>query len=200
MTLYNIMGWGKGKTTSAIGMAIRALYNDEYVMFVQFLKDGQDGGLKALKWITEDECFNMGDFIYIPQGTKGLIKENCSRFWESVVKRIEIRQPDLVIFDELNVALDYNLFSPYTQDQMIEWIKLIAQDRDVYITGRINNYDLRHKMISISDVVSNCYCEKHSYNRQCPKCGMEYNPSYIYCPLCGEELKESNKARTGREW
>ena len=49
MTIYNITGWGKGKTTSAIGIAARALINDETVLFCQFLKDGNDFGINVLK-------------------------------------------------------------------------------------------------------------------------------------------------------
>ena len=193
------MGWGKGKTTSAIGITLRALYNKECVMFVQFLKDGQDSGLEFLNDLAEGNLYKIGSFIHLAQGTQGFTKENCLAFWKAVIEAIDIYQPDLIIFDELNVALDYDLFTPYTQEQMLTWLKTISANIDLYITGRINNHKLRHKMIEISDIVSNCYCESHNFNPKCKNCGMEFMENYTYCPVCGEKLTKRINGKKGRE-
>lgn len=194
MTIYNVMGWGKGKTTSAIGIAARALMNGEKVLFLQFLKDGKDCGIKALYTLGGEDL----RFIHLTQNTQGFEKADCSDFWSGCMQAIESECPDLVIFDELNVALDYGLFK-WTTDEMIDWLKLIASNCDVYITGRINNHQLRHKMIDLADIATNCYCEAHMYNRTCKKCGMDFNPHYDYCPICGSKLQKSLKAEKGRE-
>lgn len=194
MTIYNMMGWGKGKTTSAIGIAARALGNNEKVLFCQFLKDGNESALKVLN----SQNTNDLNFIYLKQNVEGFNLKDCSDFWNGCMEAIDNEQPDLVIFDELNVALDYNLFK-YTTENMIDWIKLIGSDRDVYITGRINNHILRHKMIDLADIATNCYCEAHMYNRTCKHCGMDFNQHYEYCPICGNKLQKSLKAKVGRE-
>lgn len=191
MTIYNVMGWGKGKTTSAIGISARALMNGESVLFCQFLKDGNDLGIDALRSI------NL-NFIYKKQDVKGFKLEDASSFWDECTQLIETYNPKLIIFDELNVALDYNLFK-WTTDEMMNWLKLIGADHDIYITGRINNHSLRHKMIELADIATNCYCEAHMYNRTCKKCGMDFNPHYEYCPVCGCKLEKSLKAEVGRE-
>lgn len=194
MTIYNICGFGKGKTTSAIGIAARALGNGEKVLFCQFLKNGKDRGLELLKAYDPAQL----GFKHLAQGTEGFNKEDCSEFWNECMKDIEKFKPNLIVFDELNVALDNSLFNSTTQE-MVSWIEYISQIADVYITGRINKHELRHQMIKISDIATNAYCEKHYYNVKCLKCNQEFTHYYKYCPLCGKELKQRQKAKAGRE-
>lgn len=200
MTIYNIMGWGKGKTTSAIGITARALMNNEKVLFCQFLKDGKDSGVRGLKYL--DSCIcpveDEYHFMHIYQGTKGFEISNCTAFWNKCMKAIDYFNPDLVIFDELNVALDYGLFDINSED-MVSRIKQLGIEQDIYITGRINNYKLRHQMIEMADIATNCYCEAHNYNLKCSKCGMEFPEEYLYCPACGSKLTQRTEARKGRE-
>ena len=192
MTLYNVTGWGKGKTTSAIGISVRALANEEKVLFVQFLKDGSDGGLRYLDYFNKD-------FTHIYQGTKGFNIENCERFWLRARQAIKNIKPNLVILDEMNVALDNNLLGK-TFEEIVEEIKELAKDRDVYITGRINNHYKRHKMFEISDIATNCYCVVHNYNASCIDCDKEYPRDFTFCPVCGRKLVQKDKAKKGREY
>lgn len=198
MTIYNITGWGKGKTTSAIGIAARALINDETVLFCQFLKDGHDFGIEGLKYLDEFISDYNSHFKHLHQDIKGFDKADCTEFWNKCVKEIEKFHPDLVIFDELNVALDYGLFEKSNED-IISWIKHLGTDRDIYITGRINHHKLRHQMIEIADIATNCYCEAHNYNLKCINCGMEFSQNYYYCPVCGKKLTKRVTAKKGRE-
>ena len=190
MTIYNITGWGKGKTTSAIGIAARALANGEKVLFCQFLKGVKDSGIELLK--------PYQGFYHLLQETKGYGKPDCSDFWDKCIEAIQTYKPHLIIFDELNVALDYGLFH-YSVEDIIAWLKIIANQHDVYITGRINKHKLRHQMIEMADIATNCYCEAHNYNAKCTTCGSEFPKDYFYCPLCGQELTKSIQAKEGRE-
>jgi cob(I)alamin adenosyltransferase len=185
-----MMGWGKGKTTSAIGIAARALGNGEKVLFCQFLKDGNDKGIEFLK--------QSDNFIHLVQKTQGFKKEEATDFYHKCLQKIKEVKPNFVIFDELNVAMDYQLIK-YSNESIMTDLLMINQDIDVYITGRINKHNLRHHMSELADIATNCYCEKHSYNKQCSHCGMEFNTHYNYCPICSKKLKESIKAQVGRE-
>ena len=197
MTIYNITGWGKGKTTSAIGIAARALGNEERVLFCQFLKSGWDKGITVLEEYA-DEYLCCDSFLHLYQGTEGFKKEDCTALWYECIQAIAQHKPDLVILDELNVALDNNLIS-IPNEEIIDYLKLMSKFTDIYITGRINNHKLRHQMFEISDIATNCFCEAHNYNTQCKDCGMEFSKDYKYCPICGKELTHSQKARVGRE-
>lgn len=192
MTLYNVTGWGKGKTTSAIGISLRALANEEKVLFIQFLKDGNDGALRYLDYFNKD-------FTHMYQGTKGFNIEDCSHFWLRAKQAIRNIKPSLVILDEMNVALDNNLLGKPFED-ILEEIQDLSKGMDIYITGRINNHYKRHKMFEISDIATNCYCEVHSYNARCIECDKEYPRDFTYCPVCGRKLVQKDKARKGREY
>lgn len=193
MVMYNITGWGKGKTTSAIGITARALANKESVLFCSFLKDGNDG---ALQLFSDMFRFN---FRHLKQGTEGFTLEDCTRFYNECMDEIERFDPDFIVFDELNVALDNNLIDDDILSIQTELIKL-SLDRDIYITGRINNHELRHQLMFLADIASNNKCEAHLYNRTCSSCGMEYRQDYIYCPSCGTILSDRLQAKKGREY
>ena len=196
LRIYLITGWGKGKTTSAIGIAARALANGENVLFCQFLKSGIDSGIKCLSDYSRD--FG-GEFKFISQNVSGFVRINCTNFWSECLKEIKEFKPALIIFDELNTALDYGLIDDNI-DNLFAQLKLISRDSDIYLTGRINNYIIRHQMIEFADVATNCYCEKHHYNHLCPSCSLEFMEDYNYCPSCGEKLVPRILAKKGREY
>jgi cob(I)alamin adenosyltransferase len=191
LTIYNITGWGKGKTTSAIGIAARAIANNEKVLFAQFLKDGTDLGIRML------QSYHIDDFKHIYQGTKGFKPENCELFMDKVVQETEKNHYDLVVLDELNVALDYELLDMSRAETLIDILNSVGTD--VYITGRINKHKLRHQMMDMADIATNCYCEAHNFNPKCMNCGLEFDKPYKYCPICGKKLTKSEPARKGRE-
>lgn len=186
--IYCHTGFGKGKTTAAIGLALRALANNEKVLFVQFLKDGNDGAIKELK--------KYENFTHIAQGTKGIKLEDCTKFYEKTLDYTcsDTEEYDLVIYDEINVAMDYNLLDT---PRVIK--DLPYNVYDICITGRVNNHSLRHKLYEISDIATNFYCETHKFNKVCSNCGIDYSNKFVYCPACGKKLPKSKEFRVGRE-
>lgn len=197
MTTYNITGWGKGKTTSAIGIAARALMNNERVLFVQFLKDRVDLGIKALERLNQNDFYNH--FLYLPQGTRGLVKEDCTKFWEDIKQVIDRGGYNLIVLDEFNVAIDHDLIDEPI-NEIITYLKMQGlKGVDIYITGRLNNHKIRHQMLAASDVFTNCFSGKHVFNKGCNSCGMEFSRHYEYCPMCGVKLDGGIEAKAGRE-
>ena len=190
--IYNITGYGKGKTTSAIGIACRALYNNESVLFVQFLKENIDGGVRLL-----NDCFE-GQFNLLCQEHKGFNKINCEKFFNEVLDRIKEVEPDLIVLDELNIVIDNCLLD--CPEQAIETIKNAAPNADLYITGRINNSVIRHYLMTEADIASNCFSENHSYNAYCAECKQEFPNRFDYCPQCGSRLEGKKEAVRGREF
>ena len=205
MTIYCIYGWGKSKTTGAIGISMRALANGEHVLFTQFLKDGKDLGLNLLKRYNESVDNEIyGRFKYLPQGLKGLDlsdKSTDTAEFYNVVKAEAISgKYSLVILDEINVAQDYRMLGIADKELLAFIQDLNRRNIDVYMTGRLNRHDLRHLLTSAADIASDIHCEAHSFNKACRRCGMEFTPHYTYCPICGQELINGHKAREGREF
>jgi len=95
-------GDGKGKTSAAIGTAIRAIGHGKKVIIIQFLKKGEYGEVKALRDAgVEVYQFGSGEFVFQPT------EEDFRRAEEAVNFALEkMREnPFLLILDEINVAL-----------------------------------------------------------------------------------------------
>lgn len=188
--IYSTYGFSKGKTTSAIGITARALANGERVLFAQFLKDFKDGGVHFLH--------DSSTLHWMAQGTKGFTKEDCNEFGELVFQDVINNKYDLVVLDEVLVALDndlidYNLFSDIINYCTVNNI-------DVYLTGRINNGRLRHQIEELSDIATDMRSDRHCFDKLCSGCNRTYPHYFKFCPNCGEELPNSIQARKGREY
>ena len=189
--IYSTYGFSKGKTTSSIGTAARALSNGEKVLFVQFLKDRNDGALKLL----EDAS---PSFDWLVQGTKGFDKEDGNLFAEQVFQEIINQKYDFVVLDEILVALDNNLLDLNLFSDIINYCSV--NGIDVYLTGRITNGQLRHQIEELSDIATDMRNDRHCFDKLCKTCNRTYPYYFKYCPNCGAELPPNTLARKGREY
>lgn len=188
--IYSIYGYGKGKTTASVGLAIRALANDDSVTFVQFLKDGNSSEVEILKKLgavcmsTETDGFNYDTTT----------EDAC---WY-LANYVQSYSPNLLILDEILVAYDLG----YVTLQQIEEIvgNCIANNIDLCMTGRVDCKNKRKEINRLSDIVTNSYAVAHWYNKQCPKCHQEFNHYYRYCPNCGVGLKGGEEPKKGRDF
>lgn len=148
-------GNGKGKTTAAFGLAVRALYADKKVYIGQFIKSMKyhETGLdKDFDKITIEQygrdCFINND----PEEED--IKLALDGFEK--VKEVLKSDYDVVILDEVSVALYYKLFSV---DQLIEILDQRSEKTEVILTGRYAP-DL---LIDYADLVTEMKEVKHYY-------------------------------------
>ncbi len=148
-------GEGKGKTTSALGMAVRAVGNGLKVVMIQFLKtSNRYGELKGAQKLTPGfEIVQMGPECVRLQNDPSADKE-CIGCMECHVDRDNPRvsdleaarhalefaekcvsggEYDLVILDEINYAVDFNLLSA---DEVISVLKKKGEAVEVVLTGR----------------------------------------------------------------
>ena len=112
-------GNGKGKTTASIGLGIRAIGAGKKVLLVQFLKDGKSSELKIIKNIKnfDFKCFGRSGTLSpkdVGEEDKTLVKRGL----EFVKKNF--KKYDIIIMDEINVALKLRLIS---QKNVIDLIK-----------------------------------------------------------------------------
>ncbi len=152
-------GDGKGKTTAAIGLAIRAAGAGRKVFIGQFLKSGEYSEHKALERFSdliEIKQYGRGCFIYgapededIKAAREGL---------NEVRDIINSGEYDLVILDEANIAVYYKLFEV---DELLKIVRSRPEHVEIVITGRMAD----HSLIDEADLVTEMKEIKHYYKK-----------------------------------
>ena len=100
-------GNGKGKTTAALGMVMRSLGHGYKVAIIQFIKGAWEPAEKAVlsKWENQLEFLAMGEgFTWDTQDRERDILK-AQQAWEKAVSFINILDYQLVLLDEVNIAL-----------------------------------------------------------------------------------------------
>jgi len=150
-------GNGKGKTTAALGLALRAAGAGLRVFIAQFAKGGQYSELKALArfedFITLRQ-FGAGCFI---SGKPMQADIDAARQGLAAVKKaVASGSYDVVILDEANIATFYNLITP---DELLAVIEERPPEVELIITGR----NAHEKIIARADLVTEMLDVKHYY-------------------------------------
>ena len=172
--LYIFTGDGKGKTTAALGQAMRSVGDGKKVLMIQFIKGPWPSG--------EDESFKRlaPDFELRKRGKGfvGILNDTLPReehekaareALSELVRETESGKWDIVIADEINNAVDLNLIS---EDEVLRYIEVArAKNVDIIFTGRA----ARQKLIDAADLVSEIKDIKHPfYEGKKARRGLEY--------------------------
>ena len=162
-------GNGKGKTTAALGLALRALGWGKRVRVVQFLKQRATGELKGLAQFKNCEIRQFGGEGFVTGETVGPIDRRRAEegfIWAE--ETIRDRAVDLLILDEINVALHLNLLD---LDRVRDLIEGCPPEIELVLTGR----DAPPGITSLADYVSEIKEIKHPYrNGSTARKGVEY--------------------------
>ena len=165
-------GQGKGKTTAALGLAVRAAGHGLRVCFVQFAKGEWDcGERKAAERLSpqiEIHSFaapRWGDRSKAPEGTPWWqlppSEEDCNRAEQGIAfarEAVTSGQYDVVVLDEVFSALRYKLIS---LDQVMSLICAKSPRVELVLTGR----DAPEEVIAAADLVTEMQAVKHPYDR-----------------------------------
>ena len=197
--IYCIMGFGKGKTESAIGCTIRALQNGDDVLFVQFLKGGNSSEIQFFQDYARVHILTgQVSKITLPENLTTIDMCDSQHLFSTMANYIAKNKPKLVIADELLPSLDMGLITIEQVEYLI--LKCKEVESDLYMTGRIKSKALRNRIAELSDICTDAFCVKHSYNSHCKKCSKDWKAHYVYCPYCGNTLIKSRKAKLGRDY
>jgi cob(I)alamin adenosyltransferase len=150
-------GDGKGKTTAALGLALRAAGAGLRVFIAQFLKRGDYGEIKALKRFRDliaVEQYGTGRFIRGSPGPEDIAA--ARRGLERVREVIAAGHHAVVILDEANVACACGLFAPA---DLLDLITARPQGVEVVLTGR----NAAPEIIAGADLVTEMKMVKHYY-------------------------------------
>ena len=150
-------GDGKGKTTAALGLALRAFGAGLKVLILQFIKGGQTyGELDALKNFSPQIQIKQCGLGFTSQGDKSEHKKSAKETLNLARKEILFGEWDLIILDEINYAVKFNLIS---EAEMLELIKLRPPQLHLLLTGR----NATEKLIEIADLVTEMKLVKHPF-------------------------------------
>jgi len=154
-------GPGKGKTSAALGMAIRAIGHDMKVGVVQFVKGAMTTGEKAVFDRFPDliEFKPMGEgFTWDTQDrTRDIAVTRTA--WDEVKRMIADPSYAMVIADELNIVLRYD-YLPV--DEVLEELAAKPHMTHVIITGR----NALQELIDAADLVTEMTQVKHPFREQ----------------------------------
>jgi cob(I)alamin adenosyltransferase len=158
-----LTGPGKGKTTAALGTALRAVGQGLKVLMVQFIKGSWHyGELDAAKMLGEERL------KILPMG-RGFVKVGAEKPHPEDVRRVEeawqfargeilSERYDLVILDEINYAISYKMLAP---ELVVETLKNKPENVHVILTGRNAHPALQE----VADMVTEMREVKHPYQK-----------------------------------
>jgi cob(I)alamin adenosyltransferase len=163
-------GNGKGKTSAAFGLALRATGRGLKVCIIQFIKGGFDYGelyvadkLPGLRLMT----FGRGKFVSEKKPDKEDI-HLAEEALETAENAVRSREYDVIVLDEINVALDLKLIKT---ERVLQIIKDKPVQTELVLTGR----RAPKEIVEAADLVTEMVEVKHPYNKgfQARK-GIEY--------------------------
>ena len=161
--LHVYTGDGKGKTTAAMGLALRSLGHGNRVLVAQFMKRGNSGELKALRVFENARVMTAppiaGFTFRMTEEEKAVAREAQTAFAREAARAIEAFHPQTVILDELGMALSLGMVEKEAADALIEGA--LAQG-ETAVTGRTVPDELRER----ADYVSRIAAEKHPYETE----------------------------------
>ncbi|MEA1900408.1 MAG: cob(I)yrinic acid a,c-diamide adenosyltransferase [Thermodesulfobacteriota bacterium] len=152
-------GDGKGKTTAALGLSIRAAGAGLKVFIAQFIKKGNYSEIKALKKFSDlitVEQFGLGCFIRGKPTAEDI--EAARKGIKKIKSIVSSGNYKIVILDEANVAVKLGLFSV---EDLLDIIADKPEEVEIVITGR--NADQR--LIEKSDLVTEMKEIKHYFQK-----------------------------------
>lgn len=162
-------GDGKGKTTAAVGAAVRATGNGLPVLFAQFLKDDTSGEIAMLKKIGVDTLHAEKNYGFVSRMNDRELEATRSYFAKMMeqvklwIKEQSEAQKEneigaVVVLDEILHAVNYRLLD---EENVVEFLRQISGNTEVILTGR----NPSGQLYAMADYVTEMKKEKHPYEQ-----------------------------------
>jgi cob(I)alamin adenosyltransferase len=157
-------GDGKGKTTAAMGQAVRAVGAGMKVVMIQFIKGRwKVAEIEGLSHLPNFSLRRRGLGFTIPERRIGPLSEHQAAVeaaWEHAVGEVESDQWDMVILDEINnVISDPNLNSLVNTEALLRLVSERPPRLHMVLTGRRAPTEL----IEVADTVTEMVMVKHAF-------------------------------------
>jgi cob(I)alamin adenosyltransferase len=165
-----ITGNGKGKTTSSFGQALRAIGQGYSVCILQFMKGRKYGEVIAgEKYLPGLRIYQFGLDSFVMRNNPAPVDVEMARQGlEKAKEIIASGEYNMVILDEINVAVDFKLIP---EEEVLNMVKNKPAELDLLLSGRYAS----DKLKEIADLVSEVNEIKHHYNAGIKdRAGIEY--------------------------
>ncbi len=179
-------GDGKGKTTAACGLAVRAAGRGVPVVFAQFLKDGSSGEISVLREIRGIRVLvperTFGFVSGMPDAEKRMTAEECGALFrraaEQTEELLEEHVPGagknaaairvLLVLDEVLHAVRYGFIE---REALMAFLRRMPPDAEIVLTGR----GIPAEIGAEADYITEMKKEKHPFDRDVPaRSGVEF--------------------------
>ncbi len=156
-------GNGKGKTSAAVGLGIRAYGRGLKVLMVQFLKGIETGELNVLKKLEPGFVVERGEetrkFIWnMNEEEVKELKESVSSLFAQASKRALSGEWNILILDEIMASITNGLLA---LEDVSSFVKDKPDELEIVLTGR----NAPQELIELADYVSDINCVKHPFDK-----------------------------------
>ena len=168
--LHIYYGDGKGKTTCAVGAAVRAAGNNLKVLFIQLFKTEQSGEraiLKAIDGVALTPCPEKLKFTFqMNKDELNVEKDRCRHLLDEISEKSS--GYDMIVIDEFFTLIDCAFFDA---EHLLSYIKSIYNETELILTG----HQVDDRFIELADYATCFECRKHPYNSGAkPRKGIEF--------------------------
>lgn len=162
-------GNGKGKTTAALGLTLRAAGAGLRIWFAQFIKSGCYSEIAALQRFGDTVSVHQyGDGAFIPHHPTHLQIAQAQAGLSETAAALRSGDYDVVILDEANAAVSVGLFS-------IQALLQALTERHAHTEAVVTGRDAHPQLLQLADLVTEMREVKHYYNDGCgARIGIEH--------------------------
>jgi cob(I)alamin adenosyltransferase len=151
-------GTGKGKSTAAFGLVLRMVGNGKTCAVVQFIKGAWDTGERSVLETFGDKVrwHTLGEGFTWETQDKARDMAAAARAWDTAKALMADSEIDLIVLDELNIALRYD-YLPLAE--VVETLKTRRPGLHVVVTGR----NAKRELVEAADLVTEMTLVKHHF-------------------------------------
>lgn len=158
-------GDGKGKTTAAVGLAVRAAGNGKKVVLTQFLKDGSSSELNILRELPQIKVLSctkkFGFFWNMSEEQKAEAQKAYTELFEKAVHEAIDSHAFLLVMDEFVAAYNHGMID---REKALNFLKDKPEELEVVLTGR----EPAPELVELADYVSEIQKRKHPFDQGIP--------------------------------
>ena len=165
-------GDGKGKTTAAVGAAVRAAGRGRFVLFAQFMKGQESGELFLLRNLDQIRVLRS-DCVFpfyrdMTKGQKKELRRRHDRMLEEIGRALSEKEADFAVLDEITHACRLEMVDMRLLEQVLHLGK--GTEREIVLTGRRPP----PRLVEISDYISEIENIRHPFAQGiCARVGVE---------------------------